>query len=92
MARTSRLPVTFSPAEKATLRRRAAAHKVTMAAYVRAAALGQRPASRSGVGADADAWWDTLPPSRRAQVHGWLTARADTNDPIPGQLPLIESE
>jgi hypothetical protein len=84
--------VTFTPAEKAKVRRRAAAHKMPMAAYVRATSLGERPQGRSGVAADADAWWDALPPSRRAQVHGWLTRPGASNDPIPGQLPLIESE
>lgn len=64
-----RLSVTLTPSERAELRRRAAAHRLSLAAFIRKAALGVS----KGPNADPDLWWDTLAPSRKAQVHGWLT-------------------
>lgn len=80
-------PVALSPEERTELRIRAKAHRIPVAAYVRAAALGRRPDS-AGVAKEADEWWDNLPPGRRAQVHGWLTARRDTG-PDPLTPPLF---
>jgi hypothetical protein len=53
---------------------------------------GGLPACRAAgktlrVAADADAWWDELPPSRRSQVHGWLTRAGQTNDRCWGNCP-----
>jgi len=57
-----------------------------MAAFMRAAALGDFSGSKSRI---ADEWWDTLPPARRAQVHGWLNRGADRSREWPNQLVLV---
>lgn len=92
MARQARVTVHLTTAEKSTLRRRASSHRTTMAAYLRATALGKRPDTRSGVAVDADDWWDRLSPSRRASIHAWLTQPGPERDPNPGQLAMLEED
>lgn len=77
------------------LRTRAAAHSTTLAAYARAAIQGRRPGGVAGqVASAADDWWDSLPPSRRAQVHGWLTpgGRGLDGGEHPDQLVIFDAK
>lgn len=39
----------------------------------------------------AAAWWDSLDPARRVQIHRWIAGREATLDhpPIPGQTDLL---
>lgn len=91
MSRVARVVVYFTPSEKQSLRRRAAAHRVPMAAFLRAVAFGERP--QTGVAAAADEWWDGLPPDRRAQLHAWLTTRHhQLHAPMPGQGRLLDPD
>lgn len=84
-----RVTVGLTDGERANLRRRAHTHRVTVAAYMRAAALGHRPgADPATAPASADDWWDSLPATRRAQVWQWVAAARGNGDPHPGQLAL----
>lgn len=86
MARRRRLlKVALSDEEYALVRARAAAHRRMAATWARSVLLGERGATK-----DADAWWDSLPPSRREQVHRWVSGSQDATDPIPGQLTMLE--
>jgi hypothetical protein len=87
-----RFPVPLLPSERATIGSRAAAHKTSVAGFMRAAALGVRPGADPGTDtADADDWWDSLPPARRAQIRRWVsTSRRPTAFPGQDLLPLIE--
>lgn len=81
-----RLSVTLSVTEKLKLWQRARAHGMSMAAFMRAAALGDFSRSRSRI---ADEWWDGLTATRRAQVYAWLHGRSDRAEVSPGQLTLV---
>lgn len=85
--RTCTLSVRVSGLELATLRRRAGAHHLSVAAYVRAVALydDSRAAAR-----DADSWWAGLSHARRVSVHQWLTEDRTAGVAFPGQLPMPE--
>lgn len=76
------------------LKVRSQAHGVTRPAYARAAITGRRPGGMPGqVAAAADEWWDHLSPSRRAQVHGWLThGRGADQIPDDDQLVMFEAQ
>lgn len=80
-----RLSVAVDESQRATLRSRARAFGVPMAEYLRASALGVRPAQST-----ADAWWDGLSQSRKAQVHGWLTTGRgrEPENPAAATMPL----
>lgn len=99
-ARTHRRPrmkpwrLLLDPFTARELEVRAAAHGVTRPAYARAAITGRRPGGMPGQpAAAADTWWDHLSPSRRAQVHGWLTAgRGLDQDPDTDQLAMFNTE
>lgn len=41
---------------------------------------------------DACRWWDGLPARRRRQIHHWVEGTPDIHGPIPGQIPLIDTE
>lgn len=71
---TRRLSVTLNDADRAKLQDRANAHRMPLAAYLRAAALND-PTDPRGTARAADAWWETLPPERRDQIHRWVTGR-----------------
>lgn len=87
----SRLSVTVTPEQRTAIRARAAAHGISVAAFLRAAALGERP-TPTGHSAVVDDWWDNLPAGRRAQVHRWLTDPGRRDEPMPGQTALeVES-
>lgn len=91
--RRRRFTFVLDPATESALRQRAAAHNVSQAAFLRSAIVGARPGGGSGeTASSADAWWDTLPPSRRAQVHAWLTQRHSSDDTMPGQLEIDAQE
>lgn len=70
--RTERVTVRMSPSERAELTRRASAHGMPAAAFLRTSAL----TGSSAADDSPDAWWDTLPAGRKAQVMRWLTERA----------------
>ncbi|ROP45929.1 hypothetical protein [Pseudokineococcus lusitanus] len=38
----------------------------------------------------ADVWWDGLSPDRRAQIHRWITQRAQHHDHVDGQLDALD--
>jgi len=40
------------------------------------------------VGDDADTWWATLTPERRAQIHHWVASPRSAPPDLPGQLTL----
>ncbi len=72
---------------------RAAAHGVSRPEYARSAIAGTRPGGRKGqVAGVADAWWDNLPPSRRAQVYGWLKGGVSIPEVDAAQLSMFEEE
>jgi hypothetical protein len=89
-----RFPVSLTDEERASLRAKATAHGVSMAAYARAAIAAKRPGGLPGQpAAFADAWWDQQSPSRRAQVHGWLTAgRGLLTAPDEDQLAMFDAQ
>ena len=78
------MSVRLSGEEAAELSRRAAVHGVSVAEYVRRAALKGSVAHTSA----ADQWWDEQTPERREQVHGWLTKRAEAPRVEGVPLPL----
>lgn len=82
---SARVPVTLSDSDKVELRSRASAHKLSMSAFLRLSALGNRNAAAD----DPDTWWDSLPPSRKKQVRRWLTTNHTTAH-VEGQMPLLE--
>lgn len=88
MARRRRLlKVALSDEEYAVVRQRAAAHRRMAATWARSVLLGERGATK-----DADAWWDSLPPARREQVHRWVAGAHSTAGPPPGQLTMLEGD
>lgn len=76
-----RLTVRLDPTEHAEIKRRASAHGIPVAEYVRRATL-----SGAGAGDSDDEWFAALPPSRQAQVRRWLDKPETV--PAPGLLPL----
>jgi hypothetical protein len=80
--RDLRVGIRVSGAELDTLRRRATAHGLAVATFVRRAALdsAHEPDARS-----ADTWWAGLGGERRIQVHRWLTEDR-AGGPFPGQI------
>lgn len=40
-------------------------------------------------GAEADAWWASLPPGRREQIHRWIQPEA-REEPIPEEQLLLD--
>lgn len=89
---TRRLSVTLAPHERTAIRDRAKAHGVSMAAFIRASALGERPTPGAASSAHIDEWWESLPATRREQVYRWLTAPGVKDAPIPGQTALDITE
>lgn len=87
----TRLTVGLDPATSTELTIRAQAHKTSKAAFIRAAITGARPGGTRGeVAAAADTWWDTLPPTRRAGIHAWITAAHKNPHGIdPAQLDML---
>lgn len=83
--KSERIPVAVDPGEKAEIRRRAEAHGVPVAVFMRKAALGVRGAPED----DPDAWWDSLSLSRKKQVRAWLLAQKSSNH-SRGQLDLLD--
>ena len=88
----ARASLWLSLAAKRDLRRRAAAHGMSMSAYAEAVLMGHRPGGAPGQeAAAADDWWDSLPPARRAGIHGWVgNDRNPSPDPGPDQLTIFE--
>lgn len=80
------LKIALSDEERAIVRARSAAHRRRPATWARAVLLGDQGRAVK----DADDWWDSLPPNRRAQVHRWVAGAHGTADPIPGQLAMME--
>lgn len=37
---------------------------------------------------DLDAWWETLPRKRKAQIHSWLS-KGDDHVDLPNQIALF---
>lgn len=81
-ARQARIVVRVSPVERATIARRAKAHKTTMAGFLRDAAL----AGAAG-GDTPDAWWASLPATRKEQVWRWV-GQGQVHQPPAGLEPL----
>lgn len=81
---SSRVPVTLSADEKAEVRRRAAAHGLSMSAYLRTTAL-----ATYGPEDDVEAIWSSLPQSRKEGVIRWLygVRRKEVPD---GQASLLD--
>lgn len=87
--RVKRISVTLDAPTWEALRVRARAHRVSQAAFVRAAIVGARPGGGlGGVAAPADAWWDALPPERRASIHRWVAAKSVGADVDPDHPTL----
>lgn len=80
--------IMVSDDELAELRHRARSHRKQVATWARGVLLGDQGAAVK----DADAWWDALPPSRRAQVHRWVAGSHATAEPFPGQLDMLEED
>ena len=80
------LRIALNDEERAVVRARAATHRRRAATWARAVLVGEQAAASR----DADAWWDSLPPNRRAQVHQWVSGHRGGHDPIPGQLTIGE--
>lgn len=78
--------VSLSSEEHAIVAARAAQHRKKVAVWARTVLLGDP----GRAAADADSWWDTLPPTRRAQVHRWVAGAHSSAEPIPGQLDMLE--
>lgn len=85
--RTRAVTVRLTPGEHGTLLQRAAMHRLTLAAYVRLAALD---GDRGVAVRDANTWWAGLSGHRRAGVHAWLTEHDRATGPVPGQLLIGE--
>lgn len=83
--RSTKITVRVAPDELAALKTRARLHGTTAASYLRAVGLGYRPDDPKRLARTAEAWWDSLPPGRRNQVHGWLTTRNQPSE-VPGQM------
>lgn len=78
-----RVAVYLDADELAEVQARAAAHRMPVSVFVRAAAL--EGARRWGDGPDQ--WWDALPSSRKESIQAWLTAHSTPTDhQIPGQV------
>lgn len=86
MRRGHTVKVSLSAEEYAVVAARAAAHRRRVAVWARAVLLGDHGRAVK----DADDWWDSLPPQRRAQVYRWVDNAHTTTDPIPGQLTMME--
>lgn len=84
--RTRVVKVLLSDAEHAVVAERARAHRKRVATWARCVLLGEQGQAAK----DADSWWDTLPPQRRAQVHRWVAGQHGAPEPIPGQSDLLE--
>jgi len=82
---SSRVPVTLSADEKAEVRRRAAAHGISMSAYMRTAALATYGAPED----DVEVIWSSLPQSRKEGVIRWLYGLRRKEVP-DGQASLLE--
>lgn len=88
-----RFTLTLDQETRDALRARARAHKTTQAGFLRAAINGCRPGGgRGDTAASADAWWDSLPASRRAGIHAWVAQRRSGDDHMPGQLEIGTQE
>lgn len=88
-----RVTLWLRPTTVAALRQRSHAHGLSMSAYADATLLGHRPGGAPGQTASAaDEWWDTLPPSRREQIHGWVAnpRPADDEQHHPDQLTIFD--
>lgn len=86
MARRRRLlKIALSDDEYTVVAARAKAHRRRAATWARSVLVGEQGATKN-----ADEWWDSLPPARREQVHSWVSGNRAGNDPIPGQLAMIE--
>ena len=86
-----RISVALDPYTNEELRNRSRAHKVSKAAFIRAAIVGARPGGAKGeAAAAADTWWDNLSPDRRAGIHQWIAMAKRRRDELdPDQLDML---
>jgi hypothetical protein len=89
--RSRRITLTVDDTEHREITRRARAHRVPVAAYVRAAALSRADDPR-GVAVDADRWWGRLPPGRKSQIMSWLTASSGPDPQWPALFDVDQVE
>ncbi len=79
--------VTLTAAQRAKIRQRARGAGVSMAEYMRRAALGEWGPSDAEVRA-ADEALMSLPPERRVALARWLLRVDTTPEPDPNAVPL----
>ena len=88
MARTRRahrLPVTLSAAEHSELARRASAHGVPMAEFIRRSVLAGAHVQATDA---ADDWWHAMTPRERDGIYRWLGKSHHSRPVDPMSDPL----